>query len=118
MKRFFKSLKFAFKGLIFAVLNEKNFRIHIFIVVPVFIFSLFLRLDRIEWLFVISAIFLVLISELINSAIEKSLDLIDNKYNKKIEIIKDISAGFVLLAALYSIIIGLLIFLPHLFKLK
>ncbi|MEJ5283734.1 MAG: diacylglycerol kinase family protein [Brevinematia bacterium] len=117
MKRFIKSLKFAIKGLSFALFNEKNFQIHFFVAIVVILFSFILRIKKIEWLFIISAIFLVLISELINSAIEKSLDLIDNKYNKKIEIIKDISAGFVLLSALYSIIIGLLIFLPHLFKL-
>ncbi len=118
MKRFFKSFKFAIRGLFFAFLNEKNFQFHIFVALVVLILSFILKINQTEWIFIISAIFLVLISELINSAIEKSLNLIDNEYNKNIEIIKDISAGFVLLSALYAIIVGLLIFLPYLLKLK
>lgn len=117
MKRFLKSFKFAFNGLVFCFFNEKNFRFHIIFSFFIIIISIIFHLTQIEWLFIISAIFFVLISEIINTAIEKTLDLIDNNYNEKIKIIKDISASFVIMAAVYSVIVGVIIYLPYLLKL-
>ncbi len=118
MKRFLKAFKFAFNGLIFAFKKEKNFKFHIFVTIFVVILSFIFKINKIEWLFILSAIFFVLVCELINTAIEKILDLVDNNYNEKIKIIKDISAGFVLLVSLYAFIVGILIFFKYLFNLK
>ena len=65
-----------------------------------------------EWLFQILAIGLVIVTEAINTVFEKMADFIHPSYNKKIGIIKDLSAGAVFYATLISFIILLLIYLP------
>lgn len=82
----------------------------------IILFSALLKINIIEWIFVTSAIFIVLICEMINTAIEKLCDLIEKGHCVEIEVIKDISSGFVLLASIYSIIVGVIVFLPYLIK--
>lgn len=65
-----------------------------------------------EWIFILSAIYIVLIAELVNSLFERVIDYIKPEYHLHAKIIKDIAAGIVLLTASLSVIIGLIIFLP------
>ena len=58
---------------------------------------------------ILSCIFIVVLSEMFNTCIEYLCNLVDSNYKKKIKIIKDLSAGCVMLASLYSIVIGCLI---------
>lgn len=69
-----------------------------------------------EWFFVLSAGFLVLICEAINTVIEKAMDRITETYDIKIKDIKDMSAGFVLLAAIYAVIVGSIVFIPKIIE--
>lgn len=108
-------LNYAFNGLKEAFIRERNFRIHLIIAFFVIIFSLYVKLSPIEWMFIIIAIQTVLISELVNSLIERIIDYMKPEYHIQAKIIKDISAGVVLIAAIASIIIGLFIFVPKLF---
>lgn len=105
-------LKYAFEGLIIACKQEMNFRIHLFMTVIVIIVSLFLQINMYEWLFVLFAISFVIITELINSVIERLIDYLKPENNVNAKEIKDISAGFVLIAVINAIIVGLIIFLP------
>ncbi len=116
MKKFFIPFINALKGIFFCFLSEKNFRFHIFCVILVIIFSFLLKIERMEWIFILTAIFIVVITEMINTSIEKTLDMIDSQYNEKIKIIKDISAGFVFLASVYAIIVGFIVFFPRVFN--
>jgi diacylglycerol kinase len=70
-------------------------------------------IDRNEWLFVILCIGTVFITEILNTAIENMVDMISPQPGEKAGIVKDISAGAVLVSAVISVIAGLIIFLPY-----
>jgi len=110
LKRY-KSFKYAFAGLKLFFL-EANFKIHLFATAIVMIVSIFCDLSATEYLFIISSIFLVIIAESINTIIEKLMDRITEAYDVKIKAIKDMSAAFVLIAAVYAIVVAGVIFIP------
>ena len=111
------SFKIAFLGLISAFKKEKNFRTQCLIGIIVIFFMIVLGLNAIEKSILLLMILVVLSLELINSQIEKFLDFIQPDHHQKVKIIKDFSAGAVLLSAIGSIVIGILIFLPYIIKL-
>lgn len=112
MKKFLKGFYFAFNGIKYSFKTQLNFRIHALLALLAIVLGFVFQLSIQEWLWVILAILLVLIFELINTAIETLVDLIAPDYNVKAGLIKDISAGSVLLSAILALIIGLIIFLP------
>ncbi len=109
----YKSFGFAIKGFKY-LWKEDNFKIHILALVLLISLSIFFEISRTEWLFVILASTLVILSEAVNTAIEKTLDFIKNEQDQRIGAIKDMSAAFVLIAAISALAIGLIIFLPKL----
>ncbi len=108
------SFRAAIHGILL-VLKERNFRIHLLLLALVISAGIYFKIAGPEWLvlFFISA--LVLSLEMINSAIERTCDLYSKEKNEAIRKIKDIAAGAVLLAALFSVVIGILIFGKHIF---
>ncbi len=112
--RLSQSLKIAFYGLTSAFKEERNFRIQVLIAALVAIAAVFFGLSRIEMCILLLTIMVVLSFELINSQIEKFLDILHPDHHPRVKIIKDFSAGAVLLSAIGSVIIGLVIFLPYL----
>lgn len=76
--------------------------------------GLYLKIEKIDWLWISLAIALVWIMETINSAIEKLVDLTSPDFNPKAGAIKDMAAGAVLFAAFFAVILGLLVFAPYL----
>ena len=80
----------------------------------VVIIGFVIGLSAVEWLFIITAIMLVLITEAINTAIENTVNLVTGKFHPLAKKAKDISAFSVLLASIYAVIVGLIIFLPYL----
>lgn len=111
-----KSFKNAFQGLKSAF-NEQVFRIFCFISVLVIILMIVLGLSLLEKIILILVIISLLTVELLNSQIERILDVSSPVYHSKIRRIKDIFAGAVLLASFGALIIGFLIFLPYFLKL-
>lgn len=116
-RNFSNSLKIAIFGLKSAFKEERNFRIQFVIATIVVILMIVLGLSYIEKSIVLLTILVVLSLELINSQIEKFLDLIQPDHHPRVKIIKDFSAGAVLISALGSIVIGVLIFLPYIIAL-
>jgi len=114
-KKLINSFKFAFKGLKLAFL-EQTFRIFCFSAILVIILMVILGLSSQEKITLTLVIILVLFSELINSQIEKILDILQPNHDQKIKIIKDMSATAVVLICMGALIIGILIFLPHILK--
>lgn len=104
----------ALCGLADALSCERNMRLHIAASVIVLIFGFWLHLERAEWLFVISAIFLVMTMEMLNTALERVVDLFTRQYHPLARLAKNAAAGAALLAAVYAVIVGLMIFLPKL----
>lgn len=114
-KNFWLSLKYAFEGLSYAFKHHRHFKIELFIAFLVIILSFIFNLSTFEFLFLLSAIILVLISEIFNTLIEETLNFVYKEHHQTIKFIKDLSAGAVLIAVIYSLIVGLLIFLPKIF---
>lgn len=104
------SFNYAINGLIIAVGTERNIKIHYGIAILVLFSSLFFNLSRVEYIVLLLTITLVIASELFNTAIEKTIDLITEEYHPLAKIVKDISAAAVLLAAINSIAVGYLLF--------
>lgn len=105
-----KSFKYAIKGIIYAIKNERNMRIHTVASFCVFLFSLFFDLNSEKYILLLLTCSLVIISELINTAFENLIDICATDYNSKAKAAKDIAAGFVFLAAFSAVVVGILIF--------
>ena len=115
INRFLKSFVFAFKGIIHTIQQERNMKIHLVAALLVIILGLNIHLSAIEWMFIFFAIGGVLSLELVNTAIERTVDLVTKEFHPLAKQAKDIAAGAVLIYALISIIIGCIIFLPKIF---
>ncbi|HHU76697.1 MAG TPA: diacylglycerol kinase family protein [Firmicutes bacterium] len=109
-RTFSESLKDAFKGLFFAMRHERNMGYHILAAGIVLVVSFHFHLDRIELLFVCTAIFLVIITEMINTAVEAVVDLYTSEYHHLAKVAKRVAAGAVLCAALFSLVVAYLVF--------
>ena len=112
LKNRLKSVKFAAKGFWILVTSEKSIIAQLLIGTIVTIFGFIMQLSATEWLFQIFAIALILVAESLNTGIEKLCDFIHPDFNKSIGRIKDISAGAAFIAAIFAIIIGLIIYIP------
>lgn len=107
-----KSFKYAIEGIIYAFKTQANFRIHMGAAVIVNAAAYYFQLERWEWVSIWFCIMAVLSAEILNTAVEKLVDSIYKDIHPIAKQIKDLSAGFVLVCALVSIVIGLLIFVP------
>lgn len=111
---FLEIFNYAIEGIITAVKLERNMKIHLFMTIVVGIAALFFRLNTMSFAILTFTISLVWIAELLNSAIEKVVDLVvGTNYHPMAKKAKDIAAGAVLVAAINSVIISYLIFLDH-----
>jgi len=99
-----KSFRNAFEGIESALRLERNLKIHFFIGIAVAVFSLFLPLSEKDLLWVYFAIFSVIGAELLNTVIEKFLDLFFEDYSESVKLVKDIAAGFVLWYSLFFVV--------------
>jgi diacylglycerol kinase (ATP) len=112
------SFIFAFRGIYKTAANEQNFRFQVLFIVPVILIGMYLPLNPPKWGLVIISIFFVLASEMFNTAIEKLCDKYAGagKIDKDIGLIKDISAGAVLLSAAGASVIGIIFLLIPLIR--
>ena len=106
------SFKYAIEGIISTIKEERNMLIHFLIAIIVVITGIYVKLSLNEWLICLLLFALVFSLELINTAIENTVDLVTTKKNKKAKIAKDAAAGAVLIASIFASIIGIIIFLP------
>lgn len=109
------SFKYAFTGILSAFKTERNMKIHVSIMCLVILFGVVLKISTLEWMICIFCFALVIGSEMMNTAIEKIVDIAMPEKNEKAKLAKDIAAGSVLVCAIASLLIGLLLFLPKLF---
>lgn len=112
---FSNTFKNARKGFRLVLKSEMNIRIHIVIASFVIFFAYLLEFSALEFCAVLFAIALVIITEMLNTAIEFTLDSVfHNKYSRMVGMAKDISAGAVMFASFISIFVGLILFGKHL----
>jgi len=114
VRKLIDSFNDAIDGVIHVLKTQRNMRIHFALAVAVLFFSSFFDLTRLEMLMLLFAISLVIICEMINTAIESSIDIITKKYHPQARIAKNVAAGAVLIAAFKSIVVGYLIFFNRL----
>lgn len=111
------SFRHAFRGIFCVIRSQHNFRIHLGFAILVVLAGFLFSISALEWLVLMLTIALVLSLEMINSAIEYLVDLVTKERHPLAAKVKDIAAGAVLVAAIISIIIGLIIFIPKIMSL-
>lgn len=117
-KRTFKgSVKNCLDGISYVTKSEKNFKREIALGIIALILSYILKIDKIEFIIVLTMICLVLTTEIINTAIERAVDLVTKEYHELARIAKDVSAGSVLVTSTFALIIGIIIFMPKIITL-
>jgi undecaprenol kinase len=115
---FIGSFEFAIKGVKTSIDEEQNMRKHALIAILVILLGFLFHLSAQEWLWILLAIFLVIVTEILNSVIENIVDLVtDYHYHSLAKKAKDMSAGAVLLMALFAVLVGMIIFLPKIISL-
>lgn len=112
-----RSFRYAFRGIWLVARYENNARVHMLASVLAVCAGLICGLSRDEWLWTVAAIALVWVCETFNTAFEKLVDLVSPDFNPKAGAVKDLSAGAVLIAAMFAFTTGMLIFLPKLIQL-
>ena len=108
------SFKYAFSGLRYVIISQRNAWIHAAITLLVVILAVLLKLNLQDWGILLLAIGLVWTAEIFNTALEALVDLVSPQPHPLAKIVKDTSAAAVLVSAIISILIGLLILLPPL----
>ena len=108
------SFKYAIEGIIVNLKTERNLRIHFIVATFVIILGLFFSITIFEWLICILLFGMVISLELMNTAFEKLVDLCMPQIHPKAKFIEDTAACSVFIAAIISVIAGLIIFLPKL----
>lgn len=113
---FNNTFKNARKGFRLVFKSEMNIRIHVAIATFVVFMALFLKFSAIEFCLLLFVIGLVIVAEMLNTAIEFTLDSIyHNRYSRMVGMAKDISAGAVMFASFISVFVGLVLFGNKLF---
>ena len=107
---FIEAWENAFNGIIYAVTTQGNIKKQLLIAVVVMIISLFFNLNTAEFLCLMFTVILILIAEMINTAIETVVDLYTDLYHPKAKIAKDVGAGAVVIAAINALIVAYFLF--------
>ncbi|MBM3147055.1 MAG: diacylglycerol kinase [Actinobacteria bacterium] len=108
-----QSFNWAIEGLVWTLRYQRNMQIHFAIAVIVVVASLAFAVTRVELLLVFAAITFVFVTEMINTAVEHVVDMITDEHHPAAKIAKDVAAGAVFVAALFSLTVAYLVFYDH-----
>lgn len=108
-----KSFTYSWKGLCSFLSKEHNAWIHCTAVIAVTIAGIWFEITRTEWLIILLCFAMVLAAEAFNTAIERLVNLVSPDYHPVAGDVKDVAAGAVLICAIFTAIIGLIIFVPY-----
>jgi diacylglycerol kinase (ATP) len=114
MPRILQSLNWAFEGVIHVLRSEPNMRIHFAVATAVLVLAFSYGVTKLELMALLIAISFVLIAEMVNTAIEGTIDLAATSFDPLAKIAKDIAAGAVLIASVNAVVIGYLVFADRL----
>ncbi|MDR0999487.1 MAG: diacylglycerol kinase family protein [Clostridiales bacterium] len=114
----FKSFTFAFSGIASTIKSERNFKIHLVAAICALLLGIYFKLPVVEFIILLLTITLVLCAELLNTAIEKTIDIsCGARLNATAKLAKDAAAGAVFLTALNAVVVGILLFGKRVFVL-
>lgn len=114
LRRHTISFYHAFSGLFYALSTQPNFLVHITLSFLAVMFGIFFGISRIEWLIIVSTITFGLVIELVNTAVESTVDLVTDQYHLDAKIAKDVAASAMLIYAVGAVVIASIIFIPKL----
>ena len=115
INQFVKSLTCATRGFAYALKNEKNFQNELAIAILVIVMMWYFHVTRTEMIALVLVIASVLILELLNTIMERVVDILKPRIHPYARLIKDLMAAVVLISAIFAVIVGLIIFLPYIF---
>jgi diacylglycerol kinase (ATP) len=105
-----ESFNYAIEGIIHVLRTQRNMRIHFIVASTAILLGLFLDISRLEWIIILLTVSIVFLAEMVNTAIELSMDVKSDTYHPLARIVKDVAAGGVLISSLISGVVGYLIF--------
>ncbi len=112
-----KSFQYAFRGFMYTLRTQRNFRIHCSAAVIALAAAAALQISWLEAALLFSAVFAVLVCELMNTAIEKTIDMVTEDFHPLAMVAKNCAAAAVLLASIYAMAVGAVLFVPRLLAL-
>jgi undecaprenol kinase len=116
LRRFKESLKHAFNGLEYAAKNEKNFQNQLIVMVIVIAAMIYFKVTKGEAIALFVVIMAVLIMELLNTAMERVIDILKPRIHPYAKLVKDLMAASVMMMSLLAVILGLIIFIPYMIQ--
>lgn len=116
-RRFLKSFTYSLDGLAYAAKNEQSILVMMICLLFTLVFGFFLNITLLEWFFILVSIGLVLGTELLNTAIEATIDLVSPAFHPLAKVAKDTASASVFIYSLVAFIIGCLVFIPKIVQL-
>lgn len=113
LKRFIKSFKHAFRGLVSVFKEEQSFRVQVFASFVVFCFAVCFHVKMWEAIILVLVVSFVLVLEILNSILERLVDALKPRIHPYVKIIKDMMAATVLISSVAALVIGALIFVGY-----
>ena len=109
-----QSFNWAFEGVIHVLRTQRNMRIHFAVATAVLVLAFSYGVTKLELMALLVAISFVLIAEMVNTAIEATIDLATTSFDPLAKMAKDIAAGAVLIASVNAVVVGYLVFADRL----
>lgn len=109
---FIQSVKHALNGMTYFFLHERNSKLQLCITITVVAIAFGLGVSTTQWIILLLCFALVLGAEMLNTAIERLCDVVQEEYHPVIKIVKDVAAGAVLFVSIITVVIGCIIFFP------
>lgn len=113
LKKHSLSVKYAYEGMVWAFRTQANYRIHFFLSIVAVLASYFFQISYTEFLIIVLIIFIGIMVEALNTAIEQTTDAIDKQWREDIKIAKDVAAAAMLIFSFGALLIASLIFIPY-----
>lgn len=114
MRKWFESTNNAIEGILYAAKTQRHLRYHLYSAAAVLFLAYVLGVSRVDFLVISIVVILVLLAEMLNTAVEFLVDMVCPEYNEKARIVKDTAAGAVLITAFGAAIIGYIVLFPYL----
>ena len=112
-----RAFGYALEGIAYTIRTQRNMKIHLVIALCALIAGALLRLTPAEWAIIIICIGLVIMTEMLNTAVEAIIDLVSPEYHTLAKTAKDIGAGMVLIFALLAVVAGGIVFVSAFLRL-
>ena len=111
-----RSFRYAISGLILMLRSQHNAWVHLVATLTTICIGLFLELAKSDWALLLSVIIVVWVAEALNTAFELLCDVTNPEFHPVVKQAKDVSAGAVLISAIGAVIVGLIVFVPHVYS--